>query len=496
MFKRFLCILLSLMLAAGMTAALAEEPAAQAEEPAAAETEQSAEAGAAAETQEPVLLVTVNGEEIASNHEEVEYWINYYLYQLSGYGYDVSDPDMMSMVDSYALLNTIRFILIRQKAAELGLDSFTDAEKAEWEKAANENWEQAVASYMQNVTDESTDDEKAAARADAIAALLSDGYDEAGYVQDYIDSEISNQLVNRLMDEVSKGITVEDDEIQAYFNELVEEDKANYADDISNYEFITQYYQQPSYYMPEGYRGINHILLKVDDALLNTWKDLTARYEEQKAAEEAPEETIKPVDAEPETDNETEEPAGTPEPTAEPVTEEMIEAAKQAILDSVQPTVDEIKAKLKDGVSFDELILEYGNDPGMQDEKTRASGYPVHKDSIIWDPAFTAGAVALEKIGDVSEPVVGQYGVHILHYLRDIPGGAIELTDDMKNEIHDELLEQKRNAALNTAIDKWLEESDIVYTEAGEAWKVPEETAEAAAPEAEESAEATPAPAD
>jgi parvulin-like peptidyl-prolyl isomerase len=248
--------------------------------------------------------------------------------------------------------------------------------------------------------------------------------------------------------------------------------------------------------MPEGYRGINHILLKVDDALLNTWKDLTARYEEQKAAEEAPEETIKPVDAEPETDNETEEPAGTPEPTAEPVTEEMIEAAKQAILDSVQPTVDEIKAKLKDGVSFDELILEYGNDPGMQDEKTRASGYPVHKDSIIWDPAFTAGAVALEKIGDVSEPVVGQYGVHILHYLRDIPGGAIELTDDMKNEIHDELLEQKRNAALNTAIDKWLEESDIVYTEAGEAWKVPEETAEAAAPEAEESAEETPAPAD
>ena len=488
MFKRFLCILLSLMLLAGMTAALAEEPAAQAEEPAAAE------AGATAETQEPVLLVTVNGEEIMSNHEEVEYWINYYLYQLSGYGYDVSDPDMMSMVDQYALLNTIRFILIRQKATELGLDSFTDEEKAEWEKAANENWEQAVASYMQGITDESTDDEKAAARADAIAALVAEGYEEDSYIQEYIDSEISNQLVNRLMDYVSKGITVEDDEIQAYFNELVDEDKANYADDISNYEFITQYYQQPSYYMPEGYRGINHILLKVDDTLLNTWKDLTARYEEQKAAEEAPEETIKPVDAEPETDAETEAPAGTPEPTTEPVTEEMVETAKQAILDSVQSTVDEIKAKLNDGVSFDELILEYGTDPGMQDEKTRSSGYPVHKDSILWDPAFTAGASALEKIGDVSEPIVGQYGVHILHYLRDIPGGAVELTEDMKNEIHDNLLEQKRNAALNTAIDKWLEESEIVYTEAGEAWKIPEET-ETAAPEAEESAEETPAPA-
>ena len=241
MFKRFLCILLSLMLAAGMTAALAEEPAAQAEEPAAVETEQSAEAGAAAETQEPVLLVTVNGEEIASNHEEVEYWINYYLYQLSGYGYDVSDPDMMSMVDSYALLNTIRFILIRQKAAELGLDSFTDAEKAEWEKAANENWEQAVASYMQNVTDESTDDEKAAARADAIAALKLEGYEEDSFIDGFVESETGNALIDRLMDHVSKGITVEDDEVQTYFNELVEEDKANYGEDISTYEFYTQY---------------------------------------------------------------------------------------------------------------------------------------------------------------------------------------------------------------------------------------------------------------
>ena len=494
MLKRFLCMLLSLMLLAGMTAALAEESAP-------AEADASAEA--AAETEEPVLLVTINGEEIPSDHEEVEYWINYYLYQLSGSGYDVSDPEMLQAVNQYALLNTMRFILIRQKAAELGLDSFTDEEKAEWEKAAKDNWELAVESYTQGVTDESADDEKAAARADAIAALKNDGYEEDSYIQGYVDSEISNELINRLMDYTGEGITVEDDEIQAYFNELVEEDKANYADDISNYEFLTQYYQQPSYYMPEGYRGINHILLKVDDTLLNTWKDLTARYEEQKAAEESPEETITPVDAEPETDDEAE-PEGTPEPTAEPVTEEMVEAARQAILDSVKPTVDEIKAKLADGASFDDLILEYGTDPGMQDEATRTSGYPVHKESIIWDPAFTAGAIALEKVGDVSEPVVGQYGVHILHYLRDIPGGAIELTEEMKNEFHDDLLEQKRNAALNAALDKWLEESDIVYTEAGEAWKIPEETEaaaeagetaeEAAAPEAEESAqEAAPA---
>ena len=490
MFKRFLCILLSLMLLAGMTAALAEEPAA-AEAAQSGETEAPAGTETPAETEEPVLLVTINGEEIMSNHEEVEYWINYYLYQLSYSGYDISDPEMLEAIDQYALLNTMRYILIRQKAAELGLDTITDEEKAEWEKTARESWEQAVESYMEGITETSTDDEKAAARADAVAALKLEGYEEDSFIDGYIDSEINNALIDRLMDHVSKGITVEDDEVQTYFNELVEEDKANYGEDISTYEFYTQYYGQPSYYTPEGYRGITHILLKVDDDLLNTWKDLTARYEEQKEAETSPVETPEPVEgesAEPETAD------STPAPTAEPVTEEMIETAKKAILDSVQSTVDEIMAKLKDGASFDELIVEYGTDPGMQDEANRASGYSVHKDSIIYDPAFTAGAAALEKVGDVSEPIVGQYGVHILYYLRDIPGGAIDLTEEMKNEFHDDLLDQKRNAALNEAIDKWMEEAVIAYTEAGEAWKVPDLTEESAAPEAEETpAEAAPA---
>ena len=482
MVKRLLCVLLSLMLVAGLTAAWAEESAAVTEAPASeAETTVSvaeSEAEAPVESEEPVLLATVNGEEIMSDHEEIQYWINYYLYQLSSSGYEISDPEMLNVIDQYALFNTIRFILIRQKAAELGLDTLSDEEKASLEADAKANWELAVSSYTQNVTDESSDDDKAAARADAIAALKNDGYEEESYVNEYIESEKTNLLINRLMDHVAAGMDVTDEEVQAYFNELVEEDKANYAEDIGNYEFSTQYYQQPSYYTPEGYRGITHILLKVDDTLLNTWKDLTARFEEQKEVESSPEETPDEgafgdaVSAE-----ETPEAAGseeTPAPTAEPVTEEMIEAAKQAILDSVRPTVDEIMAKLKEGVSFDDLILEYGTDPGMQDEATRSSGYPVHKDSIIWDPAFTAGAIALEKVGDVSEPVLGQYGVHILHYLRDIPGGAIELTEAMKKEFHDELLDEKRSEALSDALDKWMNETEINYTEAGEAWKIAE----------------------
>ena len=501
MLKRFLCILLSLMLLTGMTAALAEEPAAEAEVPVteaeapaaeaeapaaeaeapaaeadtpAAEAEApAAEAEAPAESDEPVLLATINGREILSDHEDIKYWRNYYLYQLANSGYDTSNAEMLDIVNRYALYNTMRFEMIRQKAAELGFDQLSDEEKASMEEEARTIWEEAVTSYMQNITDESTDDERAAARAEAVAVLESYGYEEESYIAECISSQVTNLLISRMTAYLSEGLEVTDEEVQAHFDELVEADKAKYEGKIGNYEIYTQYYQQPSYYTPEGYRGISHILLKVDETLLNTWKDITARFEEQEKAEAAPEEAPA-EEASDATAAEPAEPTDTPAPTAEPVTEEMVEAAKQAILDSVQPTVDEIMAKLEDGASFDDLILEYGTDPGMQNEATRAAGYPVHKESVLWDPAFTAGAIALEKVGDVSEPVLGQYGVHILYYLRDIPGGAVELTETMKNQFREEMLENKRSTVLNTALEQWMDEAEIVYTEAGEAWKIPD----------------------
>ena len=172
----------------------------------------------------------------------------------------------------------------------------------------------------------------------------------------------------------------------------------------------------------------------------------------------------------------------------------MVSDAKQAILDSVKATVDEIKAKLDGGATFEDLIKEYGKDPGMEDDATRAAGYPVHNDSILYDPAFRDAAMALEKVGDISEPVVGQYGVHILQYLRDIPSGAVELTDEMKDQFRETILHEMVVEAVHSAVDQWMDESEIVYTEVGEAWKLPEadedDAEEAAEVPAEETAEA------
>ena len=458
-----------------------------AEEHAAEEAVPAEEATETTPAEQPaVLLATIDGEEIWSDNELLKSAYDYYTELAESYGYDLENEAVLSLVRQSAMYQPIQRKLVTEKAAELGLDSVTDEEKESFRTAAKEEWDEAVEyfiSQMGEVTEDATDEQKAAARADALAFIQENyGFDEETYLAEVVNSQITTLISDRVKASVVNGESVTDEEIQQYFEDLVKEDREQYEKDVATYEFYTKYYGQSSYYQPEGYRGIVHILLPVDEALLNDWKDLAARFEEQQSKTE--EETTEDAG----TSAAEAEPTDTPEPTAEPVTKEQVDAAKQAILDSVQDKIDEIKAKLESGTSFEDLIKEYGTDPGMQDDTTRAEGYPVHNDSIVYDSAFQAAAMALEKIGDISEPVVGQYGVHILQYLRDIPGGAVELTDTMKEEFRSTLQSELENELFSQALTEWALNADITYTAEGEAWKIDfeseteDEPAEEAAP--------------
>ena len=275
MMKRLFCILLSLMMLTAASFALAEDAAVEtaAEETAVVEP-------AAEETSEPVLLVTVNGEEIWSNSDYLQMILSYYLDVAESNGYDITDQGMLDTINWYSLQYTMRTTVLRQKAAELGLDQLTDEEKAEMEAGGKEQWAALIDYYISStgaITDTATDDEKAAARADAEAELLKYGYTEEMMISQYTEEASEQLLTDRLKAYLTADKTVTDEEVQAYFDDLVKDDKESYENDVGSYEFYSRYYGQPSYYTPEGYRGITHILLKVDDELLNTWKDLSAR---------------------------------------------------------------------------------------------------------------------------------------------------------------------------------------------------------------------------
>ena len=350
-------------------------------------------------------------------------------------------------------------------------------------------WDSIINSYMQGmygITDESSEEDKTAARADTLSYIEANyGYTEESYIAEVLENTPLNNAYNAIIDELKASrpdLTATEEEILAAYNDTVNEEMEYIGNDAGMYEMYQNYYGYSFHYIPEGYRGVTHILLKVDQELLDNWTDLSARLEESH------EET--------ESTGESEEPAE----TEEPVTEEMVEAARQAILDSQKETLDAISAKLESGVSFEDLIAEYGTDPGMQDENNLKNGYTIHPDSIIYDANFTKAAAALEKVGDVSDPVISSFGIHILYYLRDVPAGAIEITEEEKEQLRSEIESERISLAFSEYYDQWLASSDVVWTAEGEAWKFDQEAYDAylnpteeEVPEEEPEAEEVPA---
>ena len=146
-------------------AAETEAPAAETEAPA-AETETLS--GSAAEpTEAPAeeakrnLLVTVNGDEIWSDDTYLANTLQYYLAQIGS-----DDEESVAIAQQYAMNYTIMIgHLASSKAKELGLDTITDEEKAQFEAEGKATWDEIIESYIpqlnSNINENSTEEEKA-----------------------------------------------------------------------------------------------------------------------------------------------------------------------------------------------------------------------------------------------------------------------------------------------------------------------------------------------
>ena len=378
------------------------------------------------------IAATVNGQVVTQS--EVDGIAQNMLNTYAQYGYDTTNASLISSINQYALEYAVQLEVMEQKAVELGLDQLTDEEKAAIETQTSTEWEDLISTYITyyvTLAEDATDDEKAAARETAITGL-----EELGYTYDLLLSDYTRSAIfDKVYAEMIKDAIVTDEDVLAAFNTQVEADQASYAGNVATYEYMTQYYGQTSYYQPEGYRGITHILLEVEQDLLTNYQTLVSTLASQ-------------------------------DPTAtdtDLVTQDDVDAAYAAIIASVQPTIDEINQKLADGVSFDDLIAEYGKDPGMQSEPNKSEGYAVHADSIIWDPAFVKAAFSVENVGDIAEPVVGNYGVHIVKYHRDVPAGAVELTDDIRASLQATLQSEKEDEVFNAIMTEWMDAAVIEY---------------------------------
>lgn len=385
--------------------------------------------------------------------------------------YGLSIDDYADGIKEDILKSLVKSAVIDAKAAELGLSQLDDETVAKLQAEAAETFENYVSSYRSYFASEDATDEEA--RAQTLAALESYGLTQDALAQQTIDGYVDEQLYNY----VTADVTVSDEDVQAKYDAMVAEAEKNYADDYGYNNARNS--GETIVWNPEGYRAVKHVLIKFDDEQSKQYSELNSTLDSLNAeleALDAPAETEAPAEGE-EAPAEGEEapaedaeatPEVTPEPTPEPRSREEIqsdigniateiEALYSQLLPQAQQVIDEF-----DGSNFDSLIEKYNADPGMQNEPTATNGYAVSANSTTWDPAFTEGAMGIEAVGQISGPVYGKNGIHVIYYLSDITPGPVAL-EDIADAVKDAALQDKTSETYDSQIEAWVEEAKPVY---------------------------------
>ena len=384
---------------------------------------------ALAETAPEGVLCVINGVSYPVDDIQVEF--DYYAAMYESYGLgdeiDALKDDIIEFyVQRYAQLDA---------AAQLGFDQFTEEEEADILAQAQDEYESTLEEYKTMFEEEGASDED-------VRAAVVNYFEENDYTIDVIAQSVrENMIMQRYYDHVTADVTVD---IDAIYEGRVAEQKAEYDADPMNFEYDAMY-GGDIYYVPEGFRAVYHILLLLGDDDADALYELQTRQSEIAAELENPTETT----------------------DAEALNAELgqIDETIAALIAPLLEKADEIYARLDAGEDFFALMAEYGEDPGMQQDPFMTNGYYVSADSVMWEPAFRDSAMALEKEGDVSEPVLTGYGIHLILHGGELTSGPVPL-DDVREAIEATALDEAQQKAYSEAVEAAIAAADItVYPE-------------------------------
>ena len=339
--------------------------------------------------------------------------------------YGLSIDDFAADIKQDILETLVREAILHEKADEMGLNDLSDETMAQLQSEAEANFETYVDTY-----------------------------------RDYFASEDAT-----------------DEDIQAEYDAMVADDQANYADDRAYNNARNS--GATIAWNPEGYRAVKHVLIQFNDDQAARYNELSGTLNTLKAEKEAVENPTETTETEgdaeaAETEGdaeaaETEGDAEAAEPESEPRSAEEIDAdiarvtaELEGLYAELLPQAQQVIDEFNGGADFDSLIEAYNADPGMSREPAATNGYAVSAESTTFDPAFTEGAMSIEAVGQISAPVNGMNGIHIIYYLADITPGAVPF-EDIAEAVEANALADKVDETYNATVDEWVEAAAPVY---------------------------------
>lgn len=394
-----------------------QETAPAVDEPAPTNDAQAQPEATRAPITDETVLARINGEDVT--YGEMGLYYNMLANQYASI-MDIQDESIQSSLLQQAMQLTMQMKIVMQKAVELGFSPVSEEDHQALLEQAQAQYDGMMNTYKQYYVSALQMSEVEA------ESQIKDELAASGMSVDSIVKQLENEkVINDLYESVTKDVAITDEDVVAEYETLVDAAKAGYEADPSTYD-TAQANGATIFYVPEGVRTVKHILIQFDEAA--ELQELRDKLADEAAAEADKAEAQKRIDE---------------------------------IMAAVQPKLDEVQKKIEEGVDFQELIDAYGEDPGMKAGSSYAeSGYPLTKDTAIYEAPFTQAALALAKVGDISEPVLGSRGMHIIRYESDLPSGPVDF-ETVKATVSETLLQQKKDEAYSTTFSQWVQESQI-----------------------------------
>ena len=385
-----------------------------------AATEEPAAEEAALTLSDDVLASAYNGAVTVLKSEiqdEYDQMLSQYVAYYAQYGYSVDeyDTELQASVAQETVQTKLSTSIVRHYAAQNGYE-LTEEKKTELAaqvKTALDNTREYLESYLS----------ASGFTGDELNAAVEEQMAQAGYTEETLmDSAELNDVLNFLYERATADVTVTEDEVKAAFDEKVAKQKESYA---SVDAFVNDYVNESEIlYTPENVRLMECIF-------------------------------VASVEGEATEDEATADEATVSEATVSEATAG--EAADIASLTGYAKA-KAIAAAIAGGADFEESMKAYNEDSSTEEQMLR--GYPVAENSTTYGDEFTAGAMALEHVGDVSDVIVTDYGYFILRYAKDLESGEADFEARKETET-EETLTNKKNDAYSAFIDTILDEADI-----------------------------------
>lgn len=414
--RKVLALLLALLLTLSAVA-FAEEPEAT-EAPVAEEAPEAS--GETAADEDPVIAEF--GDVQIRLSDALLRFENYYQ-MLASYGIDMSVYS--DIVKQQVVSELVQQAIEAYKTEELGYNDLTGEELEQAAAEAESQYQELYDYYLSYFTSNGVEDPAA-----ETTAFLA----EYGYSQDDILEMLKQSIAtNNMATELTRDVEVTEEDLQAGYDEEVAADQAAYEGNYTAYETARSGGSDEMFaWNPEGYRRVRQVLIGFEDDDRAAYTALANELVKARNGEEGAR------------------------------SEEEIQAEIDALYAPLYETAADVRAAFDAGTSIDDLITEYGSDPGMLTEPGLTEGYYVCADSQQWDTAFRDAAMSVNAIGELSEPAPGTYGLYMVYYLADVTPGAVPL-DELRDTLSAQLLSEAQTTAYHAQLSAWREELGVEY---------------------------------